>query len=380
MKILGIETSCDETSLAIIEANMGVKQPQFSTLAHNTLSQIDIHKEYGGVYPSLAKREHSKNLTPLLEKTLNDAKLLKEGKTKYSEKEMAKLLIREPEMLRQFNSLIPRLEKPDIEYIAVTVGPGLEPALWVGINFAKALSKVWNIPIIPVNHMKGHVFSVITNTKEEIQYPAVALLISGGHTELVLAKNWSEYKILGKTRDDAIGEAFDKVARIIGLPYPGGPEISKLAEINRQNYPRSAEKWSFPRPMINSGDLDFSFSGLKTSVLYAVNKADKITEEDKQEIAREFEDAVTEVLVSKTKKAMEKTGAKTLIVGGGVIANKHIRQELENLGVKTYFPTHKLSTDNALMISIAGYIDILNNILLPDPEEIKAQGNLKLDK
>ena len=244
----------------------------------------------------------------------------------------------------------------------MTNGPGLEPALWVGINFAKALSLTWDIPLIPVNHMEGHIYSSVLQKENEtivtlpdIAFPALSLLISGGHTELVLIKKWGSYEVVGATRDDAVGEAFDKVARMLGLPYPGGPEISKHAEAAREKQVELGQ--SLPRPMIDSDDLDFSFSGLKTAVLYRV-KGKKLTREDKEKLARGFEDAALDVLMTKTKRALEKTRARALIIGGGVSANKALRERfLQFAGtsdITLYIPELSLTTDNALMIAIAG--------------------------
>ncbi|MEK7081720.1 MAG: tRNA (adenosine(37)-N6)-threonylcarbamoyltransferase complex transferase subunit TsaD [Patescibacteria group bacterium] len=386
--ILGIETSCDETALALIDGE--------KVLANIVLSQAKIHAQYGGVFPMLAKREHAKNLLPIFKKILGEANF-SNSKTEKQNSEMLQvtsyklqvILEREPELLEQFLAFVPTIEKPPIDAIAVTEGPGLEPALWVGINFAKALSTIWKIPIIPINHMEGHIISAllggngISNSQfliSKIEFPTIALLISGGHTELVLMKDWFDYEIVGATKDDAVGEAFDKVARILGLPYPGGPEISRLAEGLRT--PASTKPFVLPRPMLNSGDLNFSFSGLKTAVLYLVKKMGELTEDDKKNIAREFEDAVTEVLTVKTKKALVQFGAKTLIIGGGVSANKNIRNTFEKLAtektdLKLFISTQELATDNALMIAFAGLLRLKANKAKLG-EKITAQGNLKI--
>lgn len=396
MKILAIETSCDETAISIVEAS-GEKNPKFKILGNSLLSQIDIHKKYGGVFPMMAKREHSKNLVPLLEDCLKQAEMfqLKNDAKKIPEN-LEKIFEREPELMKNFAELVPRIERPDINAVAVTTGPGLEPALWVGINFAKALAILWDLPIIPTNHMEGHIVSSlisesskpvsVQNNKKLVEFPAIALLISGGHTELVLVKDWLKYEIIGRTKDDAVGEAFDKVARMLGLPYPGGPEISRLAAAHRTSGKISNQK--FPRPMIHSHDFDFSFSGLKTAVLYAVKKIGELGQNVKEEIAREFEDAAVEVLVSKTKNAVEKFGAKTLILGGGVTANKEIRRAFEEVAagyeISLFIPDPKLSTDNALMIAAAAYSRIIGDKKILEkksPErnlEIKAEGNLSL--
>jgi N6-L-threonylcarbamoyladenine synthase len=399
MKILSIETSCDETAVSLLEAEGSIEDPKFKILGNSLFSQIDIHKEYGGVYPSLAKREHSKNLTPLLKKTLSESGIEYENLGEVTDKtllETEKILERENDLWKNLKNYLEELEdkKPQIDLISVTEGPGLAPALWVGVSFAKALSKIWNIPILGVNHMKGHIASILfcENNMEEvknqklkiksnkIEFPAVALLISGGHTEIVFINKWGEYKMIGQTLDDAVGEAFDKTARMLGLSYPGGVEISNLAtKARNQNIPKNI---ILPRPMIKSGDLNFSFSGLKTAVLYTIEKINDLTEEIKMDIAREFEDAVTEVLIEKTKKALIESDAKTLIIGGGVISNTHIRETFIKMidsdftGVVLKLPEKNLSTDNSIMIAMAGYIEYLVN-----PEKVNthivASGNLK---
>jgi N6-L-threonylcarbamoyladenine synthase len=262
--------------------------------------------------------------------------------------------------------------------IAVTYGPGLEPALWVGINFARALSYIWQIPVMPTNHMEGHIVSVLKDSQDPIEFPMISLLISGGHTELVLIKNWGEYEIIGQTLDDAVGEAFDKVARLMDLEYPGGPKVSKLAAQARTTELQEDEI-SLPRPMLNSGDYNFSFSGIKTAVLYLIQKLQKenrFDENMKQAVALDFENAVTEVLFKKTKQAVEQFSACRLIIGGGVIANQHIRDTFSQLDIEVSVPEFELATDNAVMIAMAGYIKSFRC----DPEifpEIKAEGNLK---
>ncbi len=363
MKILAIETSCDETGISIIDAQGSIESGvSFTLLADTLASQAELHSKYGGVYPTLAKREHIKALPILLKKVLNDAKI--------------------DEI------------QPSLDVIAVTYGPGLEPALWTGITFAQELSKKWNIPIVPVNHMEGHIFSTLVEATDDknhklknINYPAVALLISGGHTEMVLIKRPFHYQYLGGTVDDAVGEAFDKVARMLGLGYPGGPLISKLAQEAREMKLPNA-KVALPRPMIKSGDLNFSFSGLKTAVLYHIKKGyqdDHILTIDEQRIiAREFEDACADVLSSKALEAMQEHNAKTLIIGGGVAANSYINtsilQTLSTLdnNIEILTPYKGLSGDNALMIAIAGYLRAERKEYAQNINNIKAQGTLKL--
>lgn len=353
MKILGIETSCDETALSIVECSGDITKPEFKVTDAIINSQAKLHAEYGGVFPTLAKREHQKNLPILLEELL-------------------------------------RRNSTSFDAIAVTQGPGLEPALWTGIVFAKELGEKWNIPVIPTNHMEGHIVSVLLPSLDKegwrsrgvMNFPAIALLISGGHTQLVKVPSWGSYEVIGDTKDDAVGEAFDKVARILGLPYPGGPEISKQAALSRAR--QSQSPFICPRPMLHSKDFHFSFSGLKTHVLYAVQKltknGQKLTEEQIQEIAHGFEDAVTEVLIKKTMAATEDTGALTLIIGGGVIANTHIRNAFETLckekDIILLLPTHEAATDNALMIAAAGYIKFLRKDF--GGIDFKAEGNLAL--
>src|SRR3989344_5015633 len=250
MIILAIETSCDETSVAIVEGKGGLKNPSFEILSNAVLSQIKMHAKWGGVVPMMAKREHSKNLINILEKSLRKSSFLISKSEFLISKQIQnsklriinKILEREPELMERFLKFIPTIKPPKIDAIAVTIGPGLEPALWVGINFAKALAFVWNKPIVAVNHMEGHIVASLlkSNLKSQIskimQFPALALLVSGGHTELVLIKKWGDYEIIGQTRDDAAGEAFDKTARMLELPYPGGPQIAKQAE-NFKKYP-----------------------------------------------------------------------------------------------------------------------------------------------
>jgi len=283
MKILGIETSCDETAVCVLEAQGGVTSAQFAVLGNALYSQVAIHKEYGGVFPAVAKREHAKNLVPLLGRALQDARLLVPFPTEMADIEktagflseldnkkdqLQTLLAREIGLFDELWKFLRQYQKPPIDMIAVTNGPGLEPALWVGVNFSKALSIAWNLPTYPINHLEGHILSPLIEAHQlqKIAFPALSLIISGGHTELVLIKDWLTYEVIGQTKDDAVGEAFDKVARMLDLPYPGGPEISKLVEqYEKQNdeltQKNIKEKYAinFPRPMIDSPDLIFLF-------------------------------------------------------------------------------------------------------------------------
>lgn len=386
MRILAIETSCDETAVALVEITGQMQAPEIKVLANSLFSQAHLHEEYGGVYPNLAKREHTKNLPLLLERTLE----ITRDKTQETNVEET------------------------VDYICVTQGPGLEPALWTGITFAEELGKKWGKSVIPVDHMEGHIWSVLYRTDQnskfkipvpagrqensKLEMPALALLVSGGHTELVLVKDFGQYEILGKTRDDAVGEAFDKVARMLGLSYPGGPQVSALAETARKNseltqnyaeksqhdsaYSLRGSALSFPKPMLNSGDLDFSYSGLKTAVLYHVKNNPPQTDDERAEIARAFEDSAIEVLVEKTRRALDTyPEIKSFILGGGVAANKHLQSELNKLfatrpEIGVFLPEKELSTDNALMIGIAGFIRI--QLGLKGEGNLKAQGNLSL--
>lgn len=405
MKILAIETSCDETAICLLEARKVGRQVRFKVLGNALASQAKLHQKYGGVFPMLAKREHAKNLTPILRQVLRESSLLKIKPHKthtYNLENVRMMLRREPELFAALSKFLPAIKKPKIDVIAVTYGPGLEPALWVGINFAKALSLAWNVPIVPVNHMEGHMFAALLQTAEKrgldaedrgksqpqptnynlqpVRFPMLVLLISGGHTELVLSKKLGSYKIIGETRDDAVGEAFDKVARMLGLGYPGGPQISALAEIARQvELGGFASKFHLPRPMLHSGDFDFSFSGLKTAVLYTIRKIPRLTPKIKADVAREFEDAATEVLVGKTIRAAKQYEAKTVAVGGGVAANKKMRADLtarlaqELPDAKLYLPAPALTTDNALMIAVVACF----RAKFPR-KNIRAEGSLRL--
>jgi N6-L-threonylcarbamoyladenine synthase len=331
--ILGIETSCDETAMALVEGSGPLSRPRFKILKALVHSQIPIHQPFGGVVPNLAKREHLINL-PIL-----------------------------------FSQLDPKLIKK-VDAIAVTVGPGLEPALWTGIEFAKALAKETKKSLIGTNHLEGHLYSFILDwqkKKADKIFPAVALTVSGGHTILLKMDSLSKWKRLGETRDDAAGEAFDKVARLLGLPYPGGPEIEKLAvEGNRTAI-------DFPQPMKYDKNYDFSFSGLKTSVLYYVRDNPKTKKAD---VAASFEHAATEVLSYKAHRAVKEFKAKSLILCGGVAANKEMRKKMEKIArdskIKFFVPEFKHNTDNAVMIAVAGYMNILRKKKYP----IRANGNM----
>mgnify|MGYP001616199174 CR=1 FL=1 len=345
MNILAIETSCDETAIALVRAT-GTARPQFAVLKNAVASQIEAHRPFGGVVPNIAKREHHKWLPIILRKIVGDDE-----------------------------SAGWRSAFKKIDLIAVTQGPGLEPALWEGIEFAKALAKKYNKPLIGVNHLEGHLYSFLLMEKTEIQssirqpadkfsklFPAVALIVSGGHTILLRMNDVLAWKKLGETRDDAAGEAFDKVARILGLPYPGGPEIQKISE---KGNPAAI---AFPRPMLDKKNYDFSFSGLKTAVLYYMrdhapkaNEANKL----KADVAASFQQAVIDTLVGKTMRAVSEFKAKAVLLSGGVAANQPLRDALgaQARGNRMAFlvPEFKYNTDNASMIAVAGYMKYLRD-------------------
>ncbi len=398
MKILSIETSCDETAVSVIEASNDHTHPAYTILGDALYSQATLHAKYGGVYPTLAKREHQKNLVPLTINSLTSATLYtKAAPTMINHSRLEKGVenVREEEFKKDILDFLKTIQKPDIDLIAVTHGPGLEPALWTGVSFAHALSHAWNIPLTGINHMEGHItaalvrknkttdknLKAITYTISPVALPILSLLISGGHTELVLMKEWFKYELVGRTRDDAVGEAFDKVARLLGLPYPGGPEVSRLAQLARDK--GTVHDITLPRPMIHENSCDFSFSGLKTAVLYTLKDKKELSENEKVNMAQEFEDAVRDVLVTKTKRALEFHHPKTLVVGGGVSANTHIRKGLETLidesfpDTSLHYPEHGLTGDNAVMIATAAYVREIHNATVTS-EKLEAHGSLSL--
>ncbi|HHD92381.1 MAG TPA: tRNA (adenosine(37)-N6)-threonylcarbamoyltransferase complex transferase subunit TsaD [Candidatus Portnoybacteria bacterium] len=387
MFILSIETSCDDTGVAILNAD---KRKQETKILVNLISsQIKIHSPYGGVVPSLAKREHQKNLVPLLKKSLKRVKMLNPRRGNIPKEKIAQLkqiLNREPELLDALIDFLIKYQKPKINYLSVTVGPGLEPSLWVGINFIKALGFFWQCPIIPINHLEGHLFSSFLNDDgrapiiiNQKQFPFLGLIISGGHTELVQVKGIGKYKVIGQTRDDAAGEAFDKVARLLKLEYPGGEKIARLA----QGVDLSDVKVSLPRPMINSTDLDFSFSGLKTAVYYLIKKNPELVQQKRKIIAAEFQQAVVDVLIKKTKRALEKDLYKKIILGGGVSANQLLRQELVKVfGDKVVFPQLKYCSDNGAMIALVTWyrLNKFGDKIVKSPQYLRAKGNWEIGK
>jgi len=388
MRILGIETSADDTGVALIEAD-GTFGADFNfKVLGNAVASQSVHASYGGIFPAIAKREHAKNLVPTLEKVLREAKALEAGAAS-NVAHVRELLVREPEIFEHLDAFLKKYDPPEVDAIAVTVGPGLEPCLWTGINLARVLADVWDIPVVGVNHMEGHLIMSMMEIRSpssgammNFDYPALALLVSGGHTELILMKALGEYQYIGRTRDDAAGEAFDKIARMLELPYPGGPAIARLAaEAREKNLPSDIK---LPRPMLNEDNFDFSFSGLKTAVLRLLEsdwQGKTLPLEIKAEIAREVEDTITEVLVEKTVHAAEEYGVSAVIMSGGVSANSHIRSELtarlQAASCQMLVCPPEFSTDNGLMIALSGYFYALNKEFA-EPSALTANGQLKL--
>ncbi|MCK9986057.1 MAG: N6-L-threonylcarbamoyladenine synthase [Azoarcus sp.] len=309
MRVLGIESSCDETGVAVFEVEAGL-------LGHCVHSQIDLHATYGGVVPELASRDHIRRLPALVRQVLAES----------------------------------GCSLAQIDAIAYTAGPGLAGALLVGASYAEALGMSLGVPVLPVHHLEGHLLSPLLSA-DPPEFPFVALLVSGGHTQLMQVTGVGEYVLLGESLDDAAGEAFDKTAKLIGLGYPGGPQLARLAERGRPG------RFRLPRPMLKSGDLDFSFSGLKTAVLNVVS-GPEWKPEDAADLAADFQDAAVDVLCAKALKALELTGLSRLVVAGGVGANRQLRQRLDvatrRKGWRVYYPEPELCTDNGAMIAFAG--------------------------
>ena len=324
--ILGIESSCDETSVAVVKNGREVLSNVINT-------QISIHELYGGVVPEIASRNHVENISPVMKEALKEA----------------------------------NIEIDDVDGIACTYGPGLVGALLVGVSYAKALSYAANKPLIGVNHIQGHIAANYI-TYKDLKPPFLTLLISGGNTQLVLVKDYTEFEILGKTRDDAVGEAFDKIARVIGLGYPGGPKMDKLAQEGTPN---------IVLPKVHIDGLDFSFSGLKTAIINLHHKTPDI---NKADLAASFEKDVAEILLENTKKAVKETNINKIALAGGVSANSYIRKAFKELeekeNIKVYYPELKLCTDNAAMIASAGYYNFLKGNF--SDLKLNAVPNLKL--
>ena len=329
MRTLAVETSCDETALAIYDEERGV-------LGNVILSQAVIHSPFGGVVPELSAREHTKNILPLFEK------LLKESKVRIEE----------------------------VDFISFTLTPGLILSLVVGVAFAKSLAYLYRKPLVPVHHLEGHIYSVFLEKK--VEYPFLALIISGGHTDFYLVKDFGRYEFLGGTLDDAVGEAYDKVAKMLGLGYPGGPIIDRLAKEGKKLYP-------LPKPLMEEGNLNFSFSGLKTAVMHLLRKEKGIRKED---LAYSFQETVVDILLKKSLWAIKRTGVKRLVVVGGVSANSRLREVFkeasEEHGFELYIPHPQLSTDNALMIAYAGMERFKRGVVAP--LDINPQPNIPLEE
>lgn len=345
MIILGLETSCDETACSILEHKNG----KFFVLSNIISSQIKLHSKWGGVVPNLAAREHLKNIIPVINTALKEAKI-----------------------------------KPKaIDLISVTKGPGLIPALLIGTCTAKTLSYLWGKPLLGIHHIEGHIYANLLSNKK-ITFPVLCLVVSGGHTQLVLMKKHLNYEVVGETLDDAAGEAFDKVARILNLGYPGGPAIAKKAsELKTKN---EKLKISLPRPMINSTNFNFSFSGLKTAVLYLVKKNNPLLKNKDfvNEVCHEFQQAVVDVLIQKTLRTAKKYSPKTIMLAGGVSANKELRQQLGKAIKKDFksisyiIPDVSYSLDNAVMIAIAGFYRWKKEKDKDNWKKLKTEANLKI--
>jgi len=339
LRVLGIESSCDDTSVGIVELAKNTAHLRVNV----TASQVLLHRKYGGVVPEVAAREHALTILPTIQAAMKKA----------------------------------RTTWKAIDAIAVTAGPGLQTALRVGVEAARTLSWLHKKPIVRVNHIEGHVVSSLVGIDmRKIRFPAVALIISGGHTELILIPKIGQYKHIGRTIDDAVGEAFDKTAKVLGLDYPGGPEVSRRARLG------NAQRFSFPRAMMKPGDSSFSYSGLKTSVRYEAEKH-RLTKILINDLCASFEVAAIDPLIHKTKAALDRTGAKTLLLGGGVAASLTVRQRLQEMiatyqrPVSFFLPDLSLCTDNGAMIALAGSIQATHKRFTPW-DKIEADPNWEL--
>ncbi|NIC04596.1 tRNA (adenosine(37)-N6)-threonylcarbamoyltransferase complex transferase subunit TsaD [Billgrantia bachuensis] len=318
MRVLGIETSCDETGVAIYDTDRGL-------LADALYSQVAMHAEYGGVVPELASRDHTRRLLPLIQQVLDEA----------------------------------GMARHELDAIAYTAGPGLVGALMVGASTAHGMARALNIPVLGVHHMEGHLMAPMLEEPSPA-FPFVALLVSGGHTQLVEVQGLGRYRLLGESVDDAAGEAFDKAAKMLGLSYPGGPQVARLAEAGDPG------RFRFPRPMTDRPGLDFSFSGLKThtlTTLRGLEQAGKLDDQARADVAHAFEEAVVDTLVIKCRRALDDTGLKRLVMAGGVSANTRLRERLaheaEKRSAQVYYPRGRFCTDNGAMIALAGALRLL---------------------
>jgi len=368
---------------------------------HFTASQAQYHAQFGGVFPAMAKLEHIKACVPLIHSlfieshaSIPESEWSKIDLTDEEKQVSSKILHREPYIQTALVAFCKKEKFPKIDFISVTNGPGLEPALWVGVNFARALGIILKIPVVSENHMLGHLYSSLLPIDElhteidlnTIPSSALGLLVSGGHTQIIQAtdekvkdKSTTEYKLLGNTLDDAVGEAFDKVARLLGLAYPGGKAISELAKIARD---KNITPVDLPRPMLHSKDYDFSYSGLKTAVMYYLRKFPITNEEDKLALALGFENSAIEVIIKKTTKVIIDTGISVVLLGGGVSANTYLRSELKKAGEKYNFTIHyplmSLTGDNALMIALTSGIRHIDRLPADESDTIKANGMLQI--
>ena len=331
MRVIGIESSCDETAVAVYDADLGL-------LSHRLYSQVAMHQAYGGVVPELASRDHVRRLLPLVREALADA----------------------------------RSDRESIDGLAYTAGPGLIGALLVGAGFAASLGFAWGKPAVGIHHLEGHLLAPLLEPNPP-GFPFLALLVSGGHTQLVDVAALGEYRILGETLDDAAGEAFDKTAKLLGLPYPGGAALAKLAMSGRSN------RFVFPRPMLDRPGLDFSFSGLKTAALVAL-RGRVLDDAIRADVARGFQEAVVETLAEKCRRALEATGHRRLVIAGGVGANIHLRERLADVALaasaELYFPRAEFCTDNGAMIALAGCMRLAAGMY--DGRFIDARANWEL--
>lgn len=334
IRVLGIETSCDETGVAIYDSEQGL-------LSHALYSQVELHATYGGVVPELASRDHVRKIIPLIRQVLHESQTTPQ----------------------------------QINGIATTAGPGLIGALLVGVAVGRSLAWTWQVPAVAIHHMEGHLLAPMLETPAPT-FPFVALLVSGGHTQLIEVKAIGQYKLLGESLDDAAGEAFDKVAKLLGLDYPGGPALARLAT---QGNPTT---YHFPRPMVNRPGVDFSFSGLKT---FALNTWQASTQDyqARADIAKAFEDAVIDTLIIKCRRALQQTQLTTLVIAGGVSANQQLRQRLsvltEENGTAIYYPRPEFCTDNGAMIAYAGYIHLVNGESSPLGFQAHPRWHLQVD-
>src|SRR5579875_20481 len=339
LTILAIESSCDESAAAVLDERRGL-------LAHEVFSQVELHRIFGGVVPGLASRDHVRRLLPLVRAALKEAGVADADAAAIDEARV----VGGPDCPEGTTVERAGGQPPAIHGIAYTAGPGLVGALLTGAALARSLAYAWGIPSIGVHHLEGHLLAALLE-REPPPFPHVALLVSGGHTMLIEVRGIGRYQVLGETRDDAAGEAFDKTAKLLGLPYPGGPELARLAEAGR------AGAFEFPRPMLDRPGLELSFSGLKTAVLHAV-RGKALSDALKADVARAVQEAIVETLTAKAVRALEQTGLDALVVCGGVGANRRLRerlvQALRGRGARVYYPRLEFCTDNAAMIAVAG--------------------------